>query len=431
MSTSPAIVKPESSTQPVLERLFHGWEQCIRFSLGLSIVLIGVGRIETAFDNLSLSAWSISRTTFFFWLIGRLFFRWCCGKTWNFKLSEVLSLAVFGGAIGLSLVPRFRDLSDFRYLCFAIVHTLMVLDMFRDYPRRRLLILALGLVPALVLLRGLYENPLVLEFRLNNRLAYPLDHANTAGHLLAMSLPLAAAILLTERGRLRAAAVLGGIAQLLALLLTYSRGAWFGFAGALAFLLAALGGRREILIFFLLAAVLLLTFGPLRQRVFGILDFGKDQAITDRMVRMRDTLRIGVAKPILGVGYGRGRLRAAIRANPESETSVNEPIWHAHNIYLELFGGSGVIGLGAYLWLWAKAFLGAARAAGRATGDERILVLGLLASGVAMLICGLGDVTFHHHETRLFSFTLLALMLLAYNRERSSAPGSGEFPASR
>lgn len=424
------VATPGDNARTLLERLFCRWELCLRVSLGLSVVLIGVGRIETSFLNISLSAWSISRTTFFFWLIGRLFFYWCARRPWNLSWSECRPLLLFLGAILVSLVPRFSDLGDFRYLCFAVAHGLMVQDLFRGYKEQRFLILALGLVPALVLLRGLYGNPLLFDFALNHRLQYPLDHPNTAGHLLAMSLPIAAAILLTERGRLRVAAGLGGIAQLMALLLTYSRGAWFGFAGAMVFLLAALGARREILILLLLAAVLLLTIGPLRQRVFGIFDLGKEQAITDRIVRMRDTLRVGAANPVLGVGYGRGRLKAAIRANPASETSVNEPIWHGHNLYLELFAGAGIIGLGAYLWLVARALSLTWRAASRAANDEKILTLGLAASAVAMFLCGLGDVTFHHHETRMFGFTLLALMLLAHVARRSSALKSGEFPAS-
>lgn len=424
------VATPGDNARTLLERLFYAWERCLWISLGLSVVLIGVGRIETPFLNISLSAWSTSRTTFFFWFIGRLFFYGSARRPWNLSWPECRPLLLFLGAILVSLVPRFSDLSDFRYLCFAVAHGLMVLDLGRGYKEQRLLILALGLVPALVLLRGLYGNPLLFDFALNHRLQYPLDHANTAGHLLAMSLPLAAVILITERGRLRAVAGLGGIAQLMALLLTYSRGAWLGFAGALAFLLAAIGGRREFYILLLLAAVLLLTIGPLRQRVFGIFDLGKDQAIADRMVRMRDTLRVGAANPVLGVGYGRGRLKAAIRANPASETSVNEPIWHGHNLYLELFAGAGIIGLGAYLWLVAKALGATWHAVRRATSEHRNWALGLAASAVAMLLCGLGDVTFHHHETRLFGFTLLALMLLGNVKSPSSASKSGEFPAS-
>jgi O-antigen ligase len=133
---------------------------------------------------------------------------------------------------------------------------------------------------------------------------------------------------------------------------------------------------------------------------------------------MRDTLRIGLAYPVLGVGYGRGKLKAAIRASTESESEPNEPIWHAHNVYLQLFAGSGFAGLGAFVWLLGSALNRTLRAARVVNGDDRILTLGLAASAVALMVCGLSDVTFHHHETRLFCFTLLALMLRASNEKQ-------------
>lgn len=428
MSIQHKAAKRDQSPKAVWERLFSVWEHCVRLALTISIVLIGVGRIEADFTTSSLSAWSVSRTAFFFWLIGRLWFFWYAHKIWNVPRSELLPLLLFIGAVGLSLMPRLRDLSDFRYLSFAVAHCVMVLDLFRDYKGRRFLILALGVAPALVLLRGVYANPLILKFNLANRLEYPLDHANTAGHLLAMSLPLAVALLLSSQGRQRIAAAVAAVAQLFALLLTYSRGAWLGFTGALACWVAGLGARKELLLLLGLTVALLSTIEPLQRRVLGSFYSGRDQAITDRLARMRDTLRVGLANPVLGVGYGRGRLKAAIRANPASETKTTEPIWHGHNLYLELFAGTGVLGLGAYLWLVAKAFGRTWQAIGRSSANVRILTLGLMASAVAMLLCGLGDVTFHHHETRLFCFTLLALMLLDSTEEHESALASGEFP---
>jgi len=406
--------------QTSLARLVWAWEACIRTALAVSVVLIGVGRIDFLSPLPGLSAWSVSRTTFFFWLIGRLYFFWRTRTHWNLTWSECRPLLLFLAAAVFSLVPSFQDLGDFRYLFFALGHGVMVLDVLRKETEQRFVIVGLGLLPALVLLRGLFANPAILDFSLTQRLGYPLDHANTAGHLLAMSLPLSVALLLSSLARWRLLAAGAAVAQLIALLLTYSRGAWLGVAGAMAFLLVALGTRKEFLLILVSVVVLLSAVEPVRERMLGIVAMGNDQATTDRISRMSDALRVGMANPVLGVGYGRGRLKAAIRANPASETSVNEPIWHSHNHYLELFAGTGIIGLGAYLWLLVKAFANTSRKVNQTLNDDRILTLGLAASAVAMLLCGLGDVTFHHHETRLFCFTLLALMLLAHNPERST-----------
>ena len=45
------------------------WGKGVFLFLWLSIFMLGVGRIELPFEGLSFSAWSISRTTFAFWLI--------------------------------------------------------------------------------------------------------------------------------------------------------------------------------------------------------------------------------------------------------------------------------------------------------------------------------------------------------------------------
>ncbi len=398
---------------PAMDRLVQWWERGLRISLCVAIFLIGAGRIETSLSG--MSAWSVSRTTFFFWLTWKLLI-WAR----DHKLSNpvapvraVLPLLVFFGAVSASLLPNLRDLGDYRYLFFAVMHCIMVLDLFRDDKGQRLLILALGIVPALLLARGVMADPLILEFNLTQRLGYPLDHPNTAGHLLAMSIPLSVVVTICAKDWSRLLAAVCCCAQVAAWLLTYSRGAWFGLAVALVFLALALGARKEIIALAAIAALLILFVEPLRARVGSVLKVGADAAVTDRMQVMRDTLRIGIGHPVLGVGYGRGKLKAAIRARTDSESEFNEPIWHAHNLYLQLFAGTGVVGLGAFGWLLGSALSCTVRAARRVNGDDRILTLGLAASAVALMVCGLSDVAFHHHETRLFCFTLLALMLLA------------------
>ena len=42
------------------------WQNGIAIALSVSLILIGIGRIETETGAGSISAWSVSRTTFFF-----------------------------------------------------------------------------------------------------------------------------------------------------------------------------------------------------------------------------------------------------------------------------------------------------------------------------------------------------------------------------
>ena len=392
-----------------LDRLVFWWERGLRLSLCVAIILIGTGPYK-------LSAWSASRTTFFFWLVWKSLVFWQ-HRRWPNVLwppSMPLPLLVFFGAVTASLFPNLRGLSDYRYLFFAVMHCVMVLDLFRDDKSRRFLVFVLGIAPGLLLLRGVVANPQILDLNLSQRLDYPLDHPNTAGHLLAMSIPLCVAVTICARGWSRLLAGASACAQLAAWLLTYSRGAWLGLAVALLFLGYVLGARREILVLAAIATLLVIFVEPLRARFNSAFNVRADTAVTERIQVMRDALQIGFGHPVLGVGYGRGRLKVAIRNSAGSETPANKPIWHAHNLYLELLAGTGFVGLGAYLWLLGRALSCTFHAARLAVGDDKVLTLGIVASAVALIVCGLSDVTFHHHETRLFCFSLLALMLLAH-----------------
>jgi len=395
-----------------LDAVIRWWERGVQLFLCVSVVLIGVGGIETGIPYGDFSAWSISRTTFFFWAIWRVLI-WCAGRQVGSSWRDLmpLPLAVFFAAVTISLFPLMRDGGDYRYLFFAVAHCVMIRDLFRDEKSRRFLLLALGLTPGVVLLRGVMANPLILDFSQMERLDYPLDHANTAGHLLAMSIPLAAGLLIALPSRLRYLSSLSVCSQVAALLLTYSRGAWLGLAAAMIFFSVAAGVRKEFFIFAPIMLLLIAFIAPLQQRLVSFSDVRSDPAISARINVMRDTLRIGLTHPVFGIGYGRGRLKSAIRSSTLSETKPNEAIWHAHNTYLELFAGTGLLGLGAFVWLLAAALRKTLSEAREAVGDGKILTLGVAASAVALIVCSLSDVGFYHHETRLYWFTLLALML--------------------
>ena len=402
------------AVQPITA-VVHWWGKGVFFFLVGSILLLGIGRLELPLIRTGFSAWSISRTTFFFWLIWKILI-WLQSGRGDIVFKKgwfPLSLLIFFSAVTLSLLPDFHEAADYRYFFFAVMHCVMVIDTFGGGERPKYLLVLLGLSPALLVIRGILHDPAVLSFDQMNRLAYPLAHPNPAGLLFSMSIPLALAILLTEKGLIRGATFGSLAAQFGGLVLTYSRAAWFAAMASL-FGLSLMEHSLRKAVFALASTALIafVTIAPLRNRLLTLLTPSHDVAIEGRLRFMTDALTVGLEKPVLGVGYGRDRLREGVRRDvPSAEQFGFIP--HSHNVYTELLAETGLVGLGAFLWMVVS---NVTRLIRRAQTDlaaqERIAYLCLATSLIAFLIGGLGDVPFYNHETRIFFFTLLALSYL-------------------
>jgi O-antigen ligase len=121
------------------------------------------------------------------------------------------------------------------------------------------------------------------------------------------------------------------------------------------------------------------------------------------------------------VGYGRGRLKENLRSRLQGTILEDSPIWHTHNVYVELFAGTGLLGLLSFLWLIGQTLLRVSQAAIRRDGAERLAGFAISASWVAAIVTGVGDIPFYHHETRIFFFSLFALAHIYSCRPESLA----------
>ena len=393
-----------------MEKLLLWWEQGLIFALGFSIALLGIGRLEFGPAGVSVSAWSVSRTTFFFWLILKVVKRSRDGWT-SSRLSDLKPLApllVFFSVVTFSLLPDFRQAGDYRYFFFACAHAVMLIDLFPASRAKRWLPVILGGLPIILVLRGVAHNPAVLGFSLSQRFEFPLDHPNTAGYVFAMSIPVGVIIASIMRGRWRALSLFSCAGQILALILTFSRGAWLGSAAALLFLAVISKKWMVIALLAVLSAACILSFSSIQNRLATIVQPQDDPAMRDRLQLLTSSLQLGRENPLLGVGYGRGRLKDALRPYLEGTVLEHVPVLHTHNVYLELLTGTGVLGLLAFFWLLANTLVKVFSIALRRDGAQRLLGFALAASWIGAIVAGLGDIPFYHHETRIFFFTLLA-----------------------
>ncbi|MDH3442670.1 MAG: O-antigen ligase family protein, partial [Deltaproteobacteria bacterium] len=139
----------------------------------------------------------------------------------------------------------------------------------------------------------------------------------------------------------------------------------------------------------------------------------KDPNMIYRAEVMAKAISVGMDSPILGNGYGRDHLRAALEKK-HPEFIAQGFVSHSHNLYTELIAGVGFLGLAMFLSALASAAIQLIRKlrSRENSGKERYADLGLLGSLIAFAVAALGDIPFYHHEPRIFFFTLLGLICL-------------------
>ncbi len=195
--------------------------------------------------------------------------------------------------------------------------------------------------------------------------------------------------------------------SLLAVIFSWSRGAWLSLGVAAAVLLLFWPKKlwQGGLLLLLGAGLLLggmqvgLVPASITERITSFrqdLRFGdvrgedindENYAVLERLAHWQAALAMAEDHPWLGVGFGNYEPAYADYA------LINwpYPLGHAHNYYLNLLAETGIIGLLAYLLLWTAVFWQTIRLIGRSDGWQRGVALGLLGVWTALTVHHLVD----------------------------------------
>lgn len=215
-----------------------------------------------------------------------------------------------------------------------------------------------------------------------------------------------------------AAAVIG-----LGVLVSWSRGAWLGLAAALLvvllaharrsaplLLLAAAAVASVVLVFGLadlLPASISARFGDLGNYV-GLVDVARTEvtdasfAVIERVAHWQAAINMWTAHPWLGVGPGNYAVAYALYRLPRWQ----EALGHAHNVYLNVAGESGLLGLLSYLLLWAASIWQALRGSASSRRFAAAVGAGVLGALVHATVHNVFDNLWVQHI-----YLVLALML--------------------
>jgi putative inorganic carbon (HCO3(-)) transporter len=291
-----------------------------------------------------------------------------------------------------------------------------------------------GLLTSVIGIRQLYEDTGALArwsdansvARGTVRIYSTLENPNLLGGYLLPLLPLALVALLRWPGLARRlfalAALLLGI---VALVLTYSRGAWMGMVASLAVLALLLAMRqtrhwpplwRRLFPLLLLLggaaalAVLVTQVEPLRVRVMSLLAGREDSSNNFRLNVWQAALRMIEDRPWLGIGPGNTAFNLVYPLYQQPKFNALS----AYSIPLELAVEAGIPGLLAGFGLFVSAVrTGLAQWAG--SGPLVLPGLAAVAVFVGLGVQGLTDTIFFRPEVQLVALFCLAT-LAASNR---------------
>jgi len=202
--------------------------------------------------------------------------------------------------------------------------------------------------------------------------------------------------------------IAGWIVGVVALALTYVRGAWIGFAAGVIGCALAFRRSATVLIGVVLVTVVAVAVLP------GVLDRAltlghADDTVRDRLAMIHGGWAMVREHPITGVGVGEVKRLYPSYAPPEA---LRHSTSHLHNTPMQIFVERGAVGLVSWLAIYAMFFVEARRVLARIPPDgdrDRALVVGVMAAVAAFLIAGLFEYNFGDTEVILMVNALMAL----------------------
>lgn len=187
------------------------------------------------------------------------------------------------------------------------------------------------------------------------------------------------------------------------LILTFSRGAWIGYATSVFFITLFTQHRKLVLGLAMVGAVLILAIPTTRTRLLPVFT-GSDPASQERILLYRGTWEIIKTNPIFGTGlYGFRNAYEQIKHSPSDEV-LNYP----HNFFLNFWVETGIFGLLSIVTILIVSIKTAIKTL--ATPELKPYALAVLAALIVILVHGQFDVPYFKNDLAVLFWTLIAVV---------------------
>lgn len=233
----------------------------------------------------------------------------------------------------------------------------------------------------------------------------------TYAHNLLFPLVLVSVLLFSTAtsGRRRLLYAGGWVAMVFALLFSLTRGVWIAYLAVLG-LLGVVKGRQVLLGVaggVVVFGLFLFSAGAgVRERAWSLVDLEQNLGRSQIWQANLDMVR---ERPLLGWGYGNYRefRDPYYRRYPGADTTA-----HAHNTFLQLWVDAGVVGLGAFLFLFGVILRKGWAAYRRLTEEpRRSMILGCVLGVAGFLLSGMTQYNFGDAEAVVVMWATVGLLL--------------------
>ncbi|MFH1235348.1 MAG: O-antigen ligase family protein [Parcubacteria group bacterium] len=204
---------------------------------------------------------------------------------------------------------------------------------------------------------------------------------------------------------------------LIGLMLSVSRGALIGVAGAVVFISFFSRWKKWLWVLCVLVALAVVLVPSLRNEAASVVS-GSDVSTDVRLVMWKGTLRLIQDRPVFGAGLAGFPIVYA----DYKEASHTEFFPNPDHLLLTLWAEMGFAGLVVFIWVLVKYVQEGVAALKTDTTETKALTIGLIAALVAFIVYGFLDTPYFKNDLAVIFWTLTGLVVLVNksNISRSS-----------